>query len=203
MEKPVAQARRERKDMVRNLERVLQAANELFAERGNDVTMEEVARRAGVGVGTVYRRFPSKDHLFAAVRHAACDDTRLCLKQAAEQAPDACAKLGALVLTQYQRCERQSALLDLRTVDDAHPCASSLELQHLYTSIHDLLRHIITEGQDQGVFAAGNTTLLATLCLELLTPRACQHLVRLSGNADDAAAHATRFMLRALGAKGR
>ena len=50
--------RRERRDMVRNLERVLAAANELFAERGNSVTMEEVARRAGVGVGTVYRRIP-------------------------------------------------------------------------------------------------------------------------------------------------
>ncbi|NJN15154.1 MAG: helix-turn-helix transcriptional regulator [Oscillochloris sp.] len=52
--------RRERKDVQRNLERVLQAARELFAERGSDVKMEEVARRAGVGVGTIYRRFAGK-----------------------------------------------------------------------------------------------------------------------------------------------
>ena len=55
--------RRERKDAQRNLERVLHAAHELFAERGADVTMEEVARRAGVGVGTLYRHFTTKDVL--------------------------------------------------------------------------------------------------------------------------------------------
>ena len=71
-------ARRERKDAQRNLERVLNAAQALFAERGAEVTMEEVARRAGVGVGTIYRRFPSKEQLFAAVSHAACDHTRHC-----------------------------------------------------------------------------------------------------------------------------
>src|SRR3954447_484440 len=62
-----ASGERMRKDVRRNLERVLQAAHELFAERGTDVTMEEVARHAGVGIGTVYRRFPSKEHLFVAV----------------------------------------------------------------------------------------------------------------------------------------
>ncbi len=84
MDRSHAGDRRERKDAQRNMERVLQAAHELFAERGADVTMEEVARRAGVGVGTVYRRFPSKEQLFAVVSHAACDDMRRCLHQAAE-----------------------------------------------------------------------------------------------------------------------
>src|SRR5512144_1721784 len=94
-------ARRERKDAQRNLERVLQAAHELFAERGADVTMEEVARRAGVGVGTIYRRFPSKEHLFAAVSHAACADMRHCLVEAAQAEHDPLLKLRALVLVQY------------------------------------------------------------------------------------------------------
>lgn len=50
-------------DARRNLESVLRAARQVFGELGYDAPMEEVARRAGVGVGTVYRRFPSKEVL--------------------------------------------------------------------------------------------------------------------------------------------
>jgi AcrR family transcriptional regulator len=56
-----------RADAQRNLERVLDAAAELFAERGCDVSVDEIARRAGVGHATVFRRFPTKDDLIAAV----------------------------------------------------------------------------------------------------------------------------------------
>lgn len=56
-----------RADAQRNLERVLDAAAELFAERGCDVSVDEIARKAGVGHATVFRRFPSKDALISAV----------------------------------------------------------------------------------------------------------------------------------------
>ncbi|HZC74355.1 MAG TPA: helix-turn-helix domain-containing protein, partial [Gaiellaceae bacterium] len=56
-----------RADAQRNLDRVLVAAGECFAEGGVDVSVDEVARRAGVGHGTVFRRFPTKDALLAAV----------------------------------------------------------------------------------------------------------------------------------------
>src|SRR3954466_10632161 len=52
-----------RKDAERNRQRVLAAARELFAERGLEVTLNDVAHHAGVGVGTVYRRFPDKELL--------------------------------------------------------------------------------------------------------------------------------------------
>lgn len=52
-----------RVDAQRNLEHVLRAAREVFGELGYGAPMEDVARRARVGVGTVYRRFPSKDVL--------------------------------------------------------------------------------------------------------------------------------------------
>jgi AcrR family transcriptional regulator len=54
-----------RADAERNRERIVGAARALFAERGIEVTMEEVARRAGVGVATLYRRFPTRADLVA------------------------------------------------------------------------------------------------------------------------------------------
>jgi AcrR family transcriptional regulator len=52
-----------RADAVRNHERIVDAAREAFRESGADVQMEEIARRAGVGVGTLYRHFATKDVL--------------------------------------------------------------------------------------------------------------------------------------------
>jgi AcrR family transcriptional regulator len=52
-----------RHDALRNYERILDAARDLFGESGADACMEDIAARAGVGVGTVYRRFASKDAL--------------------------------------------------------------------------------------------------------------------------------------------
>jgi AcrR family transcriptional regulator len=52
-----------RRDAVRNYHRILDAAREVLGESGADACMEEIAARVGVGVGTVYRRFASKDAL--------------------------------------------------------------------------------------------------------------------------------------------
>jgi AcrR family transcriptional regulator len=58
---------RMRADAVRNRARILDAARDLVAETGVDAPMDEVARRAGLAVGTLYRHFPAKDDLVAAV----------------------------------------------------------------------------------------------------------------------------------------
>ncbi|MFC9221483.1 TetR/AcrR family transcriptional regulator [Streptomyces hygroscopicus] len=68
-----------RVDAQRNLEHVLRAAREVFGELGYGAPMEDVARRARVGVGTVYRRFPSKDVL---VRRIAEEETARLTDQA-------------------------------------------------------------------------------------------------------------------------
>jgi AcrR family transcriptional regulator len=56
-----------RRDAQRNRERILEAAQEVFATRGFAATLDDVAHHAGVGVGTVYRRFPTKEALIEAV----------------------------------------------------------------------------------------------------------------------------------------
>lgn len=55
-----------RVDAERNRQRVIAAAREVFAELGLEVPMEDIARRAGVGVGTLYRRYPTRGDLIAA-----------------------------------------------------------------------------------------------------------------------------------------
>jgi AcrR family transcriptional regulator len=60
-------ARPLRADAVRNRARVLEVAYETFAAEGLGVPIDEIARRAGVGAGTVYRHFPTKEDLFRAV----------------------------------------------------------------------------------------------------------------------------------------
>jgi AcrR family transcriptional regulator len=60
---PVEDARPLRADARRNRERILETARTAFADRGQDVQMDEIAERAGVGVGTVYRHFPTKEAL--------------------------------------------------------------------------------------------------------------------------------------------
>ncbi|GGL35915.1 TetR/AcrR family transcriptional regulator [Nocardia jinanensis] len=59
--------RRLRADAARNQQRIVEAARELFADRGLEITLDDVAERAGVGVGTVYRRFANKKELIAEV----------------------------------------------------------------------------------------------------------------------------------------
>jgi AcrR family transcriptional regulator len=63
----VVEATHLRADAQRNLERILEAARAVFAEEGLDASVADVAERAGVGTATIFRRFPSKDDLVAAM----------------------------------------------------------------------------------------------------------------------------------------
>jgi AcrR family transcriptional regulator len=64
---PDPSMRKPRVDAVRNRERVLEAAKKVFSAGGPDASLEAVAREAGVGIGTLYRHFPTREALFEAV----------------------------------------------------------------------------------------------------------------------------------------
>ncbi|MEV6505001.1 helix-turn-helix domain-containing protein [Streptomyces sp. NPDC051642] len=63
----VAAQRPHRKDAARNYDALLAAAREAFAEYGSEASLEDIARRAGVGIGTLYRNFPTRRALFESV----------------------------------------------------------------------------------------------------------------------------------------
>ncbi len=67
MDDQADQTRKPRADAVRNRERVLEAAKTVFNAGGPEASLEAVAKRAGVGIGTLYRHFPTREDLFEAV----------------------------------------------------------------------------------------------------------------------------------------
>jgi AcrR family transcriptional regulator len=74
-----------RADARRNREKVLKAARAVFAEQGRDAQIDDVARRADVGVGTVYRHFPTKDALLQALSDETFDSVASYAREALER----------------------------------------------------------------------------------------------------------------------
>jgi AcrR family transcriptional regulator len=76
-----------RADAARNRHKLLTAAAEEFASRGPDASLEAIAKRAGVGIGTLYRHFPTRDALVAAAYEAEVEDLRAAADTLLEQLP--------------------------------------------------------------------------------------------------------------------
>ena len=97
-----------RADARRSHETILAAAGELFARRGSEVQMDEIADRAGLGMGTLYRHFPTKQALLAAIiarRFTAMID----LARAAEQVGDPDGSFETLLFSYLEAADRDAA----------------------------------------------------------------------------------------------
>ncbi|ARP71720.1 TetR/AcrR family transcriptional regulator [Streptomyces pluripotens] len=112
---------RPRADAVRNRERIVTAAREMFVEYGPDVPLDEVARRAGVGNATVYRNFPDREALVREVVCSVMDRTAEAAERALAETGDAFAALERFVHTAAD--ERISALCPMISgaFDRNHP----------------------------------------------------------------------------------
>jgi AcrR family transcriptional regulator len=112
---------RPRADALRNRERIVTAAREMFTEFGPDVPLDEIARRAGVGNATVYRNFPDRDALVREVVCSVMDRTTEAAELALTETGDAFEALERFVHTATD--ERISALCPMvqSTFDRNHP----------------------------------------------------------------------------------
>jgi AcrR family transcriptional regulator len=79
--------RPQRADARRNFEALLAAARDAFAENGTEASLEDIARRAGVGIGTLYRNFPTRDDLFRSVYVEEIDQLSAVAAQVAGEPP--------------------------------------------------------------------------------------------------------------------
>jgi AcrR family transcriptional regulator len=114
-------APRPRADALRNRERIVTAAREMFVEHGPEVPLDEIARRAGVGNATVYRNFPDRDALVREVVCSVLDRTGAAGERALAETGDAFEALERFVHTSAD--ERISALCPMvsSTFDQNHP----------------------------------------------------------------------------------
>ncbi|MGW2045096.1 TetR/AcrR family transcriptional regulator [Streptomyces sp. NPDC001858] len=113
-------ATRPRADALRNRERIVAAAREMFTEFGPGVPLDEIARRAGVGNATVYRNFPDRDALIREVVCSVLDRTVQAAQAALAEAGDAFGALERFVHASAD--ERISALCPMisSTFDEHH-----------------------------------------------------------------------------------
>jgi len=83
---PVATVRPLRRDAELNRRKIIESARIVFSERGFSAALDDIAHHAGLGVGTVYRRFPSKEHLVEAMFVERMDEVRVLAERALEEA---------------------------------------------------------------------------------------------------------------------
>jgi AcrR family transcriptional regulator len=82
-----ATPRKPRTDALRNRERILEVAKEAFTRRGANASLDEIAKEAGVGAGTLYRHFPTRDALIEAVYHTEVQKLAAAERKIAEAMP--------------------------------------------------------------------------------------------------------------------
>jgi AcrR family transcriptional regulator len=95
-------ARQPRADARRNRERILEAAKEAFTRHGADATMDDIAKQAGVGAGTLYRHFPTRDALIEGVYRTEVEKLAAAARRfAATMTPAEALRAWMLLLVDY------------------------------------------------------------------------------------------------------
>jgi AcrR family transcriptional regulator len=135
-----------RADAVRNRERLLAAARELFAERGIDVTLNDIAHHAGVGVGTAYRRFANKEEVMDALFEEGLQDIAA-VAEAALAASDA---WQALVEFLERSLRMQFGDRGLNQIMN-NAALGEARVSEARTRIAPLITELVARAKDQGL----------------------------------------------------
>jgi AcrR family transcriptional regulator len=150
-----------RADAARNRARLLAAARAVFAERGLDATMDEVARRAGVGVGTAYRRFRNRDELIAALFEERLDEFMTVLDEALAD-PDPWSALTHFLERSMRMQSEDRGFRDLLM----QSAEGRERMRRFRERIRPLVEELVRRAQDAGVLRGdvdGRDVLLVSL----------------------------------------
>jgi AcrR family transcriptional regulator len=156
-----------RADARRNLEQILLAARDMVAERGPDVPLDDIARRAGVGSATLCRRFPDRDALLRAVALDALTRTAAAAKAAAEEEREPFEALARYLRAALEL--RVSAVLPalLDAVDPANdPLLAPVREESART-----IRRMISDAHAAGTLPEGVTFMdITTMLVRIARP---------------------------------
>lgn len=148
---PAPSPRRRRADAVRNSEAVLEAAKAVFAESGVDAPMREIAARAGVGVGTIYRSYPQRSDLIIAVFRREVDATAdEAERLAREHPPVEALRLWSIRLAEFVETKHGF----VGALHSGDPAYDPLPVYFL-GSIAPPVQEILDAGERQGVIRPG------------------------------------------------
>ncbi|NUQ99887.1 MAG: TetR/AcrR family transcriptional regulator [Streptomyces sp.] len=150
---------RPRADALRNRERIVAAAREMFTEFGPEVPLDEIARRAGVGNATVYRNFPDRDALVREVVCSVMDRTSEAAELALAETGDAFEALERFVHTAAD--ERISALCPMvqSTFDKNHPDLEAAR-ERVEQTVNELMDRAKEAGQLRPDVAVGDLMIV-------------------------------------------
>ncbi len=154
-----ATGRAERADATANRRRILEAAREVFARRGLNAEVREIAERAGVGVGTLYRHFESREGLLAALKQTT-KESMLRRLQAGLETEEPAAALRAMIRVGAEACEQFGALAE------AILSGRLDELDGGEAEMTELLTDLLRRGIREGAFRSDLDIHLAVAALE-------------------------------------
>jgi AcrR family transcriptional regulator len=143
---PAAVEKPLRADARRNREKVLVAARRVFAEQGLEAQMDDVARGADVGVGTVYRHFPTKDALLEALTDEVFDQVAAFAREALEQ-PDAWDAIVSVLWFGGEKTTGDRAFSEIMAAAGPLSRRTCPGKQDLYTSVGVLMERAKAAGR--------------------------------------------------------
>jgi AcrR family transcriptional regulator len=154
-----ADARPLRADARRNRERVLEAAREYFAQHGLDAQMDDIARAAKVGVGTVYRHFPTKQALVEAI--AADHFDRLAASaRAALDEPDSWKAFSTFLRNSAQVQAGDRALAEVMAAEPELMCDAANRRPDLHEAFAELMQRAQDAGELRGDLVPADVPML-------------------------------------------
>ncbi len=181
-----------RSDALANRQRLLAAAREMFAERGLGVEMKEIAERAGVGVGTIYRNFATKEDLMVAIVQELLDQADELIAEA-EREPGA-ARAVALAVQAAIRCSEQySGVVQALRAGSLPPAVAALKDGD---AMHARVAGVFQRALDDGVVRPGLTAEFLSACFGALFIMYVELRDRVG--PDSAAAGAAEMFLRGI-----
>lgn len=148
---PPTTARKPRTDAQRNRERLLEAAREAFVQHGPEATLDDIARRAEVGPGTLYRHFPTRDALIEAVFKNQVER----LTAAGERYAATMKPLDALRAWMLKFIEYVVAKLVILPAMNTVPGGSTRLIEGTRGTIHATFRDLVQRAVDSGDLRAG------------------------------------------------
>lgn len=148
-----------RADAARNRELLLAAAADEFAERGLDASVADIAHRAGVGKGTVFRHFATKDDLIAAIVLDRIDALNAAGERLLEAADPGAALLEFLTVAAHQRQQRDLSFL--QGASELNP-----EVTRVHAQMFQTVDALVDRARDHGAIRADvtGTDVILLMC---------------------------------------